>query len=353
MFKKAKTSMTVRFTLLAFFAILFSSLIMIFVFFVGLMLGFTIPTAKFSLFIIMSFSVSCILGTVFAGLFSRSMSNDYERFKKVINEVANGNFDVVFPETEDDLYGQIGKDLNTMVTELKSVQILRTDFVSNFSHELKTPITSIKGFAELLDQDDITDEERHEYARIIYDESSRLLTLAKNTLLLSKLEGQSVLKDKSLFKMDKVIEDSLVMLSADVEKKNITITAELDKAEYYWDESLVSQAVTNVISNAVKYTGENGHIHVKLVNQSGEMTLSVADDGIGMDKETASRIFERYYQGDHSRKSEGNGLGLAIVAKIMFLCGGSVSVESEPGKGSVFTLVFPEKNRYVPGLAVK
>lgn len=350
MFKKAKTSMAVRFTLLAFLSLLFSSLIILFVFFVGVWLGFKIPTAKLSLFIILAFSVSCVLGTIFAGLFSRSMSKDYERLKKIINEVANGNFDVVFPEAEDDPYGQIGKDLNTMVTELKSVQILRTDFVSNFSHELKTPITSINGFAELLDQNDITDDERHEYARIIYDESSRLLTLAKNTLLLSKLEGQSVLKDKSLFKMDKVIEDSLIMLSADVEKKNINITAELDKAEYYWDESLVSQAVTNVISNAVKYTGKNGHIHVKLVNKNGEMTLTVADNGIGMDKETASHVFERYYQGDHSRKSEGNGLGLAIVAKIMFLCGGSISVESEPNKGSVFTLTFPEKNRYVPSV---
>lgn len=343
MLNKVRLSFAVRITLLVFCCLLFSSLIVLGATIVVVETGITIPAGNITLLILIAFSISCVLGTTLAVFLSRHMAKEYEQFKAAINEVANGNFDVVFPVNNDKLYGQIGKDFNTMVRELKSVQILRNDFISNFSHELKTPITSVKGFAELLMQDDISDQDRKDYAKIIYDESSRLLTLAQNTLLLSKLEGQGVIQNKSVFMLNEVAENCLLLFSKAFAEKNVSLSYDFDKIRYYWDESLISQVMINLVSNAVKYSREKGNVRVELFRKDECVYFIVKDDGIGMDEKTKSRIFEKYYQGDASHKTEGNGLGLPIVAKIVFMCGGKITVDSVLGKGSVFTVELPYK----------
>jgi len=344
-----KLSFTFRIILIVFFCLLLSSLFTILTILIAKWSGIKFPAANVTVTIIVAFGLSCVVGTICAAFFSKHLTREHEKFKRAITEVANGNFDVMFPDSPDKLYGPIGAELNKMVKDLKSVNVLRNDFVSNFSHELKTPITSINGFAELL-MGEVTEEERKEYAQIIYDESARLLTLAKNTLLLSKLEGQGVCNKRN-FSLDELVENCVLLLSKDFEKKNVNLTYDLQKIQYFWDDSLLGQAIINLISNAVKYTPRDGNVRLELFRHDDLIYFIVKDDGCGMDEKTLARIFERYYQGDNSHKTEGNGLGLAIVSKIAFLCGGKVTAESIPEHGSTFTLVLPEKK--APALSDK
>ena len=340
-FPKLRLSFTFRIILLVFFCLLLSSLFTILTVLIAKWSGVKIPSSNVTLTIIVAFALSCIVGTICAAFLSKHLSKEHDKFKNAITEVANGNFDVMFPDSPDKIYGPIGAELNKMVKDLKSVNVLRNDFVSNFSHELKTPITSINGFAELL-MGDVTEEERKEYAQIIYDESARLLALAKNTLLLSKLESQGVC-NKRTFNLNELTENCLLLLSKDFQKKEVNLSCDLEKIEYFWDDSLLGQAIINLVSNAVKYTPKGGNVRVELYKRDDLVYFVVKDDGCGMDEKTLSRIFERYYQGDDSHKTEGNGLGLPIVAKIAFLCGGKVTADSIPGGGSTFTMILPEK----------
>lgn len=338
---KPPYSLTFRIILLVFFSLLLSALFTVMTMLVVRWAGLKIPSASITLTIILAFVLACAVGTTSATFLSKQLSREHEQFSRAITEVSNGNFDVKFPDSPDRFYGQIGSELNKMVKDLKSVNVMRNDFVSNFSHELKTPITSINGFAELL-MGDVTEEERKEYAQIIYGESARLLTLAKNTLLLSKLEGVGIY-NKRTFALDELVENCLVLFTGDFEKKKINLSSDLRSIPYFWDDSLLGQAIINLISNAVKYTNEGGNIRVELYQDDDLVHFVVKDDGCGMSESTLKRIFERYYQGDGSHKTEGNGLGLSIVKKIAFLCGGDIKAESVYGKGSTFTMTLPVK----------
>ena len=341
--KKQNRSVTFRFILVVFACFLLSSAFVILITFLIAKMGIKIPPARMTAYLLISFGASCILGTVLAAVLSKKSTRSYNKFRRALNEVANGNFDVSIPEDEDILMSQFAEDFNATVKQLKGVEIMRSEFITNLSHELKTPITSINGFAELLLADGISEEERKEYAQIIYNESNRLLKLAKNTLLLSKLEGQTIVTEKRLFSFNEMIESSLTLLEKEMAAKNINLRLDLDRVNYYWDSSLLSQVVINLVSNAIKYGRQNGNISVELHSNSGYVFLSVKDDGIGMSEKTLAKIFDRYYQGDSSHKTEGNGLGLSIVKKIIDLCGGKIDVGSKEGEGTYFMITLPEK----------
>lgn len=327
-----------RMTIMVFSCFVLASLITLFV--VWILIKTNLPNSGTLLYLVFAFCASCIIGTVFTAIFYRRSSNTYKLFKRAISEVANGNFDIVLPEGKDILSKQISKDFNIMVKELRSVQILKSEFISNFSHELKTPITSINGFSELLLADDITEDERKEYAKIIYDESARLLNLAKNTLLLSKLEGQ-IISDKKVFSLDAMVENCLLLMEKQLTEKNIALKTEFDKVTYYWDSNLLSQIVINLVSNAIKYNKYGGEIEISLKTADDKVIFKVSDTGIGMDESTIAKIFDRYYQADSSHKTEGNGLGLSIVERIVCLCEGKIDIESQVGIGSCFTVTLP------------
>ncbi len=344
MFKQSERSLAVRITMVVFASILFSQTFTFFIFALLLRLKLIIPQANFTVYLAAAFGASCILGTTIAAFLSNQLSDAYERYKRALREIACGNFDVCVPEDKTALFGQIAHDINLTARELKNNRIMRNDFVSNFSHELKTPIVSINGFAELLMADNVNEEERREYAAIIYQESSRLLNLAKNTLLLSKLEGQSAVFEKKLFRLDESVENAAIMLAKQIKEKNVSLKCDLDKIYYFWDADLFSQVAINLLSNAIKYGGENGVVEVSLKQKEDNVRFSVKDHGVGMDEKTLSRVFERYFQGDGSHKSEGNGLGLSIVDKIIKLCGGKIEVYSKPDAGSEFLVILPMRN---------
>lgn len=343
MFKKLRESLAVRITFLVFLSVLLAQMLTFTVFALLFRVGFLKPKDSFILYLVFAFIASLSLGTIISAVFSRVISGAYETYKTALSEIASGNFDVTIPESQEMLTRQFVRDINKMTRELKNNQIMRNDFISNFSHELKTPIVSINGFSELLMSDDITDEERKEYAGIIYSESGRLLNLAKNTLLLSKLEGQSVVYNKKVFLFNECVENCALIFEKQLKAKNSEIKMSLEKISYYWDPDLISQIVINLLSNAIKYGKKDGVITVTLKSLSGYVYLTVKDDGDGMDEATLARVFDRYFQGDGSHKTEGNGLGLSIVKRIVDIGEGKISVESKPGEGSAFTVMLPER----------
>lgn len=341
---KNASSLALRITLIVFGCLLVSSLFVIISTLLIFKLGVRIPTANFTIYVLFAFIVSLIVGTILAAFVSKKSMKGFDVVRKALNEVAEGNFDVIIPEIENRKYlNEIIRDFNATVQQLKSSEAMHSEFITNFSHELKTPITSINGFAELLMNEDLSEEERKEYAQIIYNESNRLLKLAKNTLLLSKLDGQTLVSEKSIFAFDEMVTNCLILLEKEFANKNVELITNLDKITYYWDSTLLSQVVINLVSNAIKYSKEGGKIEVELHERTGYVFLSVKDNGIGMDEQTKEKVFDRYFQGDSSHKTEGNGLGLAIVKRIVDLCGGKIDVGSTLGEGTFFMVTLPER----------
>lgn len=299
-------------------------------------------TANPIVIILIVILVSAVLvGVLAVGLYSYSFKG-LNQFQAAMNKVAKGDFSVTLPTEEDNYMYALNSSFNAMVASLKSIETLKTDFISNFSHEFKTPISSICGFAKLLKNPRISDEEKQEYIDIIISESDRLTLLSKNTLSLSKLDNQETIYEKKNYSLDEQLRKCALMFQTQVDRKNIELSL-FGEADYCGNEELMQQLWINLVGNAVKFTPENGSVDISVEKRDGGIAVSVRDTGIGMDEETKSRIFERFYQGDSSRSVSGNGLGLAIVKRILQIVGGNITVESEPSKGSTFTVFLPDE----------
>ena len=274
-------------------------------------------------------------------LFSRHFNHLVSGLTGGLKAVAEGDFSQrLKPEKGGPLQAAY-EDFNKMSQELQSMQTLRDDFINHFSHEFKTPITAIKGFAELLREPDTTPEEGEQYLQIILDESTRLADLANSALFLSKLESQQVIAQRRPYALDEQIKRCAILLSPSWEKKAISFTANLEPAQYNGNEELMRHVWINLLNNAVKYTPEGGEITVSLKADAQALTVAVSDTGIGMSEEVRAHIFDKYYQGHPGGGSRGLGLGLSIVRRIVELCGGQIRVDSEENQGSTFTVVLP------------
>lgn len=235
---------------------------------------------------------------------------------------------------------------NTAAEELGSTEILRKDFINNFSHEFKTPITSLGGFADLLLEDEeMPAEERREYLTIISSESKRLAALANSVLALSRVEAQTILTDAAPYPLAEQLRQTALMTEQRwSRRKKIDLAVEIpEEGEclYTGSEALLKEVWVNLLDNAVKFSPEGGTVTLTLQQHPDTVTVTVTDQGPGMDEATQARIFDQFYQGDTSHKTEGNGLGLAMVKKIVALHGGRVTVDSRPGQGSAFTVWLP------------
>lgn len=264
------------------------------------------------------------------------------RMKKIldgITSVAEGDLDVALDLNNSGEYREMYENFNRMVRELKNTKVEMQNFINDFSHEFKTPITSIHGFAELLLEENISAEDRKQYLQIILEESQRLASLSQNTLLLSKLDAQEVLTDKKEFQLDEQIKKCAILLFRQIEKKQIILNMELAPVRYYGNAELLHQVWMNLISNAIKFTPNGGEITIIMIAVGNQITINISDTGIGMDEETARLIFNKYYQGDSSHATAGFGLGLSIVKRIVDLSRGEIIVTSVPGKGSTFSVV--------------
>lgn len=260
---------------------------------------------------------------------------------EAISKVANGDFEYKIPIKKRDTMTAVFEDFNKMTEELSSVQILRNDFINSYSHEFKTPLASISGFAELLMGKELSAEEQKQYLKIIRDESERLATLARNTIILSKLNTQRIINDMEEYDLSEQLRQCAIICSAQWTEKNQEFEGDFSKVIYRGNREILQQLWINIIGNAIKYTPEKGVIKVALKKEDDKAVVYVSDTGEGMTEETIKKMYIPYYQGDSSHSVSGLGLGLAISKRIVELCHGEISVSSTLGKGSTFKIILP------------
>lgn len=298
---------------------------------------FKIVTSRIWLSLLSYFGVGILL----ISIFTRSITKPILRLNEATKEVARGNFDVQIQIKSTDEIGQLTENFNKMTRELKNIDYLRKDFISNVSHEFKTPIASIQGFAKLLQNKNLSEVERQEYADIIVEETNRLSNLSSNILKLSKLENQEIIEEGHIYSLDEQIRKSILLLEHQWSEKDIEFDLNLEKTNYLGNEELMQQVWINLLNNAIKYSSKNSVISIRLEKINSKAKIEIVDQGIGMTQETIERIFEKFYQEDKSHSQRGNGLGLPLVKKILDLYGGNISVESSKGEGSTFTVELP------------
>jgi len=286
----------------------------------------------------LTFLFSSIVGTIIILIVVRGIVKPIKRLSTASKEVAKGNFDIEVKVKSKDEIGQLTADFNLMTKELKNIDFLRKDFVSNVSHEFKTPITSIKGFAKLIRDGQLSKDQMDEYSEIIVDESQRLSLLSSNLLKLSELDSKIIRGEATGFSLDEQIRKAILILEVQWSKKEIEFDIELEEATITGDEHLLQEVWLNLIQNAIKFSNQKGIIKIGLYKKSDKIKVEISDNGIGIADEDKERIFERFYKGDKSRSKEGNGLGLVIVKKIVELSNGKIDFESHLGKGTSFTV---------------
>ena len=285
-----------------------------------------------------------VLVTLVNFLFTRYIYRYLDKISDAMQKVADGDYTVRLDAEKDQPFRELYRNFNTMAEELGGVEMLKNDFINGYAHELRTPITSINGFAEMLLNDDgtLSREEKRSYLEIIASESRRLADLAGNSLLMSRLDTQKIIPDKKPFSLDEQLRRCSILLSGQWTEKDLDMTMDLDEAVYVGDYDLMQHLWINLLTNAVKYTPKGGSITVTLKNEEKFIAVSVADTGKGISPEDRERIFDKYYQTDKSHSKRGLGLGLAICKRIVQLCNGTLEVESEVGVGSTFTVRLPK-----------
>lgn len=285
-----------------------------------------------------------ILMIIFIAVFYRRRSRESRTLSDAIRQVTEGNYQVRIVYRERDAMAPVYERFNQMCDELNSVQTLRNDFASIYSHEFRTPVGSINGFAALLLEGNCTKEEERLYLEIIRDESERLSKMGANTILFTRLSSQKIVTDKESYRLDEQLRQCVILLSSRWMAKKIDVNSEFQEMRYFGNKELMQQLWINLIDNAVKHTGEKGRISLVLEADDDNIIFAVTDNGEGMDEETKKHLFEPYYQGESREKSRGIGLGLPIASRIAEMCGGHIEVTSRLGEGSAFVVMLPRKS---------
>lgn len=286
------------------------------------------------------------VGCAVFALVRRRMLRPVRRLSEAAQQVAKGDFsirlDSMRKDGQKDEFEVLFDDFNTMVTELSSTETLKTDFISNVSHEMKTPLAVIRNYAQLLEKPGLTENERIEYARCIQETSVKMTELITNILRLNRIENQRIVPEKKKYDVCRQLADCLLQFENRWEEKEIEPDFDFeDRAMVYGDDSLLELVWNNLMSNALKFTEPGGTVTVRQWTQGKRVIVSFTDTGCGMPEETRKHIFDKFYQGDTSHSTEGNGLGLALVQRVLSLHDGEISVESMPGEGSTFTVSLP------------
>lgn len=291
-------------------------------------------------FVIQLIILSIAVLAVATRLFSRLFFDPIKRLRDAMQKAADGDFSVRLDTTiASREIQEVNAGFNLLMDELSATEILQTDFVSNVSHEFKTPINAIEGYTTLLQDCENLSEEEQVYVEKIIFNTKRLSTLVGNILLLSKIENQSIQTHKTRFRLDEQIRQSIVALEPAWSLKETDLDVELDCIEYTGSENLLHHVWTNIISNAIKFTPEGGSVRITLSKKDGIITFAVEDSGPGLSEKSKKHIFDKFYQEDSSHKSEGNGLGLALVKRILTICNGDIKAENLEEGGCRFTVI--------------
>lgn len=289
------------------------------------------------------FIICVLIGTSLTAFLSKKALNPIRKVIDSTHKVAAGDFSVKV-----DLKGigeleELSESFNKMTQELASIETLRSDFINNFSHEFKTPIMSIRGFAKLLQENNLTEEERQEYLAIIVTESERLATLSSNVLTLAKYENLEIVVDQAPFRLDEQIRRTIILMEPKWSVKDLDVHIDLEEVIFVGNEEFTQQIWINLLDNAIKFSQLGSSINISLAKAGNEIRFMIQDEGVGMDEATKARIFDKFFQGDTSHARTGNGLGLSLVKRIVDLCDGEIMVQSELGSGSIFTVLFYSK----------
>ena len=277
--------------------------------------------------------------SLLAGVFPLRPLN---RLMRAMHRLAEGDYSVRLKTSGFKVFRDLNASFNTMAEELQNTEMLRVDFINDFSHELKTPLVSIKGFAQLIRRGDLTPEEQDEYLEIIDREADRLSSIATSVLNLTRLENQQILSDYSAFNISEQLRTCILMLDNRFSEKNISVFADFAEYDLEGSEEFLRQVWINLLDNAVKFTPDGGNVDVKLAEdrEANSLTVSIFNSGSFIPEDARERIFGKFYQIDTSHSSAGNGLGLPIVKRIVELHGGFVNASSDE-LGTTFTVVLP------------
>lgn len=291
-------------------------------------------------------AVACILlGTLISVAIAHHVMNPVSELTRAMQKVAAGDYTV---KLESGRYiGELADlyhNFNQMVQELNSTETLHSDFISNVSHEFKTPLASISGYATLLQDDSLSEKERDEYIEIIIQSAKALSQMTGDILSLSRLETQTIISEKEYFRVDEQIRQIILRAEPSWTSKNLTIEPELDPISWYGNQELTAHIWSNLLDNAVKFTPSGGEVDIIARMDQDWLTVTFHDTGIGMTPEVQKHVFDKFYQGDISHKKKGSGLGLALVKRIVSLHNGNIQLESVPDLGSTFTVRLPAEH---------
>lgn len=288
--------------------------------------------------------VTLLIGILVTSQLSKYFFDPIKKLGEAMGKVADGDFTVELStrSTAKEVQ-EIYSGFNLMTHELRNMEILQTDFVSSASHEFKTPVSAIDGYASLLSACDDLTEEHREYIEKIQFNTKRLSSLTGSVLLLSKLENQEIQTNQSQFLVDEQIRQSIVALEPQWEKKNVELDVELCEVKYWGNELLMRHVWDNLISNAIKFTPVGSTIRLRLTKKDDKIIFVVEDEGCGIPGEALWHVFDKFYQADSAHKKEGSGLGLALVEKILLLEKGTVKAENIESGGCRFTVTLRTK----------
>ncbi|NLV86937.1 MAG: HAMP domain-containing histidine kinase [Clostridiales bacterium] len=345
-----KTFLKRRLTTLPFLVLFVFLILVISIVFSGAVLYFLIQvevfpiitTSRLSATLLFLFLVSIFIGTLLAAIIGDHLLKPLRKLTEATKQVALGNFDVELEASGTMETAQLATSFNRMTKELSSIESLRSDFVSNISHEFKTPVVSIGGFAKRLKKDPLT-QRQSEYVDIIIAETERLSQLSQNVMLLSNLESSETLADTRDYFLDEQIRRCILLLEPLLDKERLDLNTELQPIEISSNEEVLNHLWINLLSNAIKFSPSGGTISITLEAYENHAQVTISDEGIGMDEVTVAHMFDKFYQGDASRATAGNGLGLSLVKRILSLSGGEIEVISAPNHGTSIRVALPKK----------
>lgn len=333
---KARVNLNSRFTLVM-AAVVFLSLTVAYL--LSLLLEWLFPFFSHIPLFVQLGIFSLMTAIIVAQFCSKLFIDPITKLRKGMQEIADGNFDIrlesasTSKEVQEVLTG-----FNMMAQELRATEVLQTDFISNVSHEFKTPINAIEGYATLLQGAEHLDCTESAYVEKILASTRRLSSLVSNVLLLSRIENQSLQLHATEYSLDEQIREAILALEPNWEKKDIEFDVELEPVQYNGVEGMMYHVWSNLIGNAIKFSPDCGCLTLRLTENNDGIQFQITDQGPGISKDAQKHIFDKFYQEDTSHKAEGNGLGLALVKNIVTAAGGTVSAENMPQGGCRFTV---------------